>query len=115
MRADSLKRNRDFAQVFRRGQRSGGRFVQIYQLKRRTKRRVGFTCSKQMPNAVMRNRGKRLLRAAYHELEGQLAGNWDLVLILRYSAQPLKMGDLLPDLRRGFRQLGLLAEEQEGC
>ena len=46
--------------------------------------RVGFTCSKKVGNAVARNRAKRRLRAAAHEVipaEGR--DGWDYVLIGR--------------------------------
>jgi ribonuclease P protein component len=46
--------------------------------------RVGFTCSKKLGNAVMRNRAKRRLRAAARQVvpaAGQ--AGWDYVLVGR--------------------------------
>ncbi|WP_294613316.1 ribonuclease P protein component [Roseovarius sp.] len=68
--------------------------------------RVGFTCSKKVGNAVARNRAKRRLRAAAHEIlpESGLSG-WDYVLIGRKDVtaerpfEALK-GDLLHALAK---------------
>lgn len=46
--------------------------------------RVGFTCSKKLGNAVMRNRAKRRLRALAREVMPGLArAGWDYVLVGR--------------------------------
>ncbi len=46
--------------------------------------RVGFTCSKKVGNAVARNRAKRRLRAAAHEVLSKCGQKgWDYVLIGR--------------------------------
>ena len=68
--------------------------------------RVGFTCSKKVGNAVARNRAKRRLRAAAHEvLPVSGRDGWDYVLIGRKDAtaerpfEALK-GDLLYALKK---------------
>ena len=49
--------------------------------------RVGFTCSKKVGNAVMRNRAKRRLRALAREvLAGKGHPGWDYVLVGRPGA-----------------------------
>jgi ribonuclease P protein component len=46
--------------------------------------RVGYTCSKKVGNAVARNRAKRRLRAAAHEvIRGAGRPGWDYVLVGR--------------------------------
>lgn len=49
--------------------------------------RVGFTCSKKIGNAVMRNRAKRRLRALAREvLAARARPGWDYVLVARPDA-----------------------------
>lgn len=49
--------------------------------------RVGYTCSKKLGNAVMRNRAKRRLRALAREvLPARARAGWDYVLVGRPDA-----------------------------
>lgn len=63
--------------------------------------RVGYTCSKKVGGAVVRNRAKRRLRAAAAEIlpvEGR--EGWDYVLIGRAGATVSRaFADLVGDLR----------------
>ncbi len=63
--------------------------------------RVGYTCSKKLGGAVVRNRAKRRLRAAAAEiLSAQGAAGWDYVLVGRPEATVGRpFPDLLDDLR----------------
>jgi ribonuclease P protein component len=69
-----------------------------------TARRVGFTCSKKVGNAVTRNRAKRRLRAlarAVLAVSGQ--PGWDYVLVGRPEATVSRdFADLLTDLERAI-------------
>lgn len=67
--------------------------------------RVGFTASKKVGNAVMRNRAKRRLRAAVNELFPRyaLAGK-DYVLIARKNCLVSRYADILKDLRYALKK-----------
>jgi ribonuclease P protein component len=64
--------------------------------------RVGYTASKKIGNAVARNRAKRRLRAAVHQILRPMARTgWDYVLVARPDvtiARPF--ADLMADLHR---------------
>ena len=62
--------------------------------------RVGFTASKKIGNAVLRNRAKRRLRAAARDvLAAGARPGWDYVLVARPAATIARAyGDLLADL-----------------
>lgn len=69
--------------------------------------RVGFTCSKKIGNAVMRNRAKRRLRevARLHLPQGARAG-WDYVLVGRPEATVSRdFADLCRDLAYALRKI----------
>jgi len=66
--------------------------------------RVGFTCSKKVGNAVIRNRAKRRLRALAAELVPILGRQgWDYVLIGKLEVTvSRRFDDLRDDLRRAL-------------
>lgn len=67
--------------------------------------RVGFTASKKIGNAVLRNRAKRRLRALAREiLPGLAHAGWDYVLVARPAATVTRTyADLLADLETALR------------
>ncbi len=53
--------------------------------------RLGLTVSKKVGRAHERNRVKRLLRTWFREVQAELPGSWDLVVIARPGAARLKL------------------------
>ena len=74
--------------------------------------RVGFTATKKIGNAVVRNRTKRRLRAAMAIVAAEAArgdlslDGLDLVLIGRDGTRSRDFRALLDDLRRAMRKTG---------
>jgi ribonuclease P protein component len=74
--------------------------------------RCGFTATKKIGNAVVRNRCKRRLREAARLLladgqQSQAPVGWDLVLIARDATPNRPWDKLLGDLRGALRQAGV--------
>jgi ribonuclease P protein component len=69
--------------------------------------RVGYTCSKKIGNAVVRNRAKRRLReVARAVLPAEGRAGWDYVLVGKPQATVTRdFADLLADLRRALAQI----------
>ncbi len=65
--------------------------------------RVGYTVTKKVGNAVVRNRTKRRLRALAKEIiPNYVSGAFDLVLIGRAETRNRTFGDLKIDLIKGL-------------
>lgn len=69
--------------------------------------RCGFTATKKIGNAVVRNRCKRRLREAARLLLADGPPGWDLVLIARDATPDRPWDKLLGDLRGALRQAGV--------
>ena len=70
--------------------------------------RIGFTVTKKIGGAVVRNRTRRRLKeAARLELAGQPISGVDLVLIGREATRGRAFLDLRDDLRRALRKAGV--------
>ncbi|MCX7286921.1 MAG: ribonuclease P protein component [Rhodobacterales bacterium] len=69
--------------------------------------RVGFTASKKIGNAVLRNRAKRRLRALAREvLSARARPGWDYVLVARPEATVTRpYSDLCTDLEQALQSV----------
>jgi ribonuclease P protein component len=82
-----LTRSRDFTRIRRFGRSSGSRLIVLYVLPSQSRDiRVGFSVSKRVGKATVRNHVKRMMREAVrHKLE-EIRPGQDLVFIARPAA-----------------------------
>jgi ribonuclease P protein component len=109
-----LKRRADFLRVAGTGRKCAmrGLVLQIAPIPADTKLashcdlRIGFTVTKRVGNAVVRNRARRRLRAAASKVfpTGALAG-FDYVLIARHSTPIRAYQDLVADMEAALMRL----------
>jgi ribonuclease P protein component len=70
--------------------------------------RVGFTVTRKVGNAVVRNRARRRLRAAADQvLRANHPAGWDIVLIGRAGTLDRPFASLCEDLRRALARTGV--------
>jgi len=68
--------------------------------------RIGYTVTKKMGNAVIRNRIKRRLRSGIKQLPANLLQNgYDYILISRHKAGTCIFSDLLRDMEIAFSRI----------
>jgi len=74
--------------------------------------RVGFTATKKVGNAVARNRARRRLKAAVHDIfergQDMAPRPSDLVLVARQGTIDRPYPELLTDLRKALARLGVV-------
>jgi len=60
--------------------------------------RVGFVCGRRVGRAVVRNRGRRLLKEAWRSLSPRIREGFDLVLVARPEIRGAQLQDVREDL-----------------
>jgi ribonuclease P protein component len=110
-RRDRLRSRRDFERLTREGERAAaGSFVLFFGRGPRRGRddagprpRLGVTASRKVGGAVVRNRVKRRIRAAFRENRRLLPPGSDVVVIARSSAASLGGREVAAALAELFR------------
>ena len=82
--SESLKKNRDFQQVYKRGTSKANRYLVMYVLpNQHMMNRLGISVSKKVGNSVVRHRLTRLIRESYRLNETVFKRGLDIVVVAR--------------------------------
>ena len=88
--SESLKKNRDFQNVYKKGKSYANRYLVMYVLKNETDRnRLGILVSKKVGNSVIRHHVTRLIRESYRLHEDMFNSGLDIVVIARSTAKDI--------------------------
>lgn len=86
--SESLKKNRDFQDIYRNGVSYADKYLVMYVKKNEIKKnRLGISVSKKVGNSVVRHRLIRLIRESYRLQEERFRCGFDIVVIARLSAK----------------------------
>lgn len=113
MTAGRLKRRADFIRIARAGRKIVMRGLVLQSaptpgndLDPKCDLRIGFTVTKRVGNAVVRNRARRMLRAAARSVfPSRAMAGYDYVLIARQSTPIRAFSDLVGDMERALMRL----------
>ena len=109
MRYTPLTHNNEFTRASMRGMSYVHPYLVVYVVKNRARRtRVGLTATKKVGKAVVRNRARRVMRAALCEVMPQDVGPYDVVLVARGATPRLKSTQLVPVMRKLLKKAGLI-------
>lgn len=106
-----VKRDKDFQQLFSKGQSCANRKFVVYALDRQQGHlRLGLSVSKKLGNAVKRNAIKRQLRHLIQEFTPKLQP-YDLVIIARKGVEELTHAEIKQNLTHVLTLAGLYQED----
>ena len=93
--SDSLKKNRDFGLVYKKGKSYANRYLVMYVLENQTNsNHLGISVSKKVGNSVVRHRITRLVRESYRLNEQRFFHGLDIVVIARVTAKEAGYHDI---------------------
>ena len=85
---DSLKKNRDFQNVYKHGRSRANKYFIMYILENdRSRNHLGISVSKKVGNSVVRHRIKRLVLENYRLREEMFNSGLDIAVIARPAAK----------------------------
>ena len=86
--SESLKKNKDFQLVYKKGTSFANRYLVMYVLENQlNKNRVGISVSKQVGNSVVRRHLARLIRESYRLNEERFKCGYDIVIVVRVNGK----------------------------
>lgn len=120
MKNIAIKENHLYNKAYQRGQRSSGKYTSVYLLRdyaakrimkanpqKKYVNRLGIAVSKKIGGAVQRNRAKRIIRAAYRNIEKDLKTGYLVVISARPAINGMKSTDIEKELRKSFEKLNM--------
>ena len=112
--SSSLKENSLFRRLYAKGKSAAGSCLVVYCRKNGTgTNRVGYTVSKKLGGAVVRNRIRRRLREIYRTHEEEFLPGRDIVVVARSRAAAASYRQLERSMLTLSARLGLLREKRD--
>lgn len=120
MKNIAITENHLYNKAYKKGKNYVGRLVAVYVLRdlaaerlakanpeKQYVNRVGLSVSKKLGGAVVRNRAKRIMRAAYAECAPSLKRGFLIVISARGAATRKKSTDVARELKTAFSKLDM--------
>ena len=110
---DSLKKNRDFQNVYKNGKSKANKYLVMYVLENQLdSNRLGISVSKKVGNSVIRHHLTRLIRESYRLNKEMFNSGLDIVVIARESAKDRKYKEIESALLHLGKINGILKEKR---
>ena len=114
--SESLKKNKDFQIVYRKGKSYANRFLVMYIKKNDMgKNRLGISVSKKVGNSIVRHRLTRLFRESYRLQEEHFLCGYDIVAVVRVNAKNSTFADMKSALIHLGKLHKIYISEKEDC
>ena len=110
----TLKENRDFQRLYKRGKSFVSPILVTYVLKnRKNNLQYGITTGKKIGNAVKRSRARRVIRAAFRDFVPGLKPGYDFVFVARGKTPFVKSTDIKKAMYLHFKNAKVFIESYE--
>ena len=105
----TLRKQRDFSRVYKKGSSRGSRYVVILYRKNGLEyTRTAFVASRKVGNAVTRNRARRLMKEAYRSMENGVAKGYDIIFVARNTIEGCAEAEVEKVMRAALRGCELI-------
>lgn len=108
-----LKLNSEFQRVYKRGKSAHSTSMALFYLPLSGEKKVGYTASKKIGNAVVRNRCKRRLRALFAEFSSQLEDGW-YVFVAKKPLEGNSFDSVQRDCKYVLKRIGAMDKTDDG-
>lgn len=106
---NTIKLNREFAYAYKKGTKIVADTLVLYcYANRQSQSKLGLTVSTALGGAVVRNRLKRLMRAAFGARKDDVKNGYNIILAARNRMKDAKFEKICTDLDYCFKKAGLI-------
>ena len=110
-KTEMIKKNYEFRYFFKKGKYYSGNFLEIFIFpNKKKKNNLGIVVSRKIGGSVIRNKIKRYIRAAYTDIENNIVGTNNILIIWKknISYERANFFDIKEDLIKIFRKAQIL-------
>lgn len=106
---NTVKLNREFTYAYKKGAKIVTDTLVFYWYKnRQSQTKLGLTVSSALGGAVVRNRLKRLMRAAYSERKDDIKGGYNIIIAARAKMARVEFARIREDLEYCLKKAELV-------
>ena len=110
-----IKNNFEFRRAYSRGKSYVDRLLVTYVFRKKHGGvRVGVTSGRKIGCAVQRNRARRVIRAAFRELDLPLSGSYDIIFVARSTTAGAGMKKVRDAMRSQLVTAGVALPPEDG-